>query len=92
MKIQTIALAAALVLGGSAFAATSASTTGKTHHVTSVKHVKHVAKAGKHHHHHMARRADRHHDMTARNVTTDINSGSRETRMGDALQKFRSHS
>ena len=91
MKIQTIALAAALALGGSAFAATSASSNGKPHHATAGKHVKHVAKAGKHHHH-MARRADRHNDMTTRNVTTDINSGSRETRMGDALQKFRSHS
>ena len=90
MKIQTIALAAALALGGSAFAATSATPTGKTHHAKTGTHVKHASRMSKHH---VAHRTSIHHkEMTARNVSTDINSGSRETRMGDALQKFRSHS
>ena len=93
MKIQTIAFAAALALGGSAFAATSASSSGKTHHATAGKHVKHVKHASRMSKHHMAYRASAHHqEMTAGNVSTDIHSSSRETRMGDALQKFRSHS
>jgi hypothetical protein len=106
MKIHTLALAAALTFAGAVFAAPSdtatapvnpAATTAPARHAArhlhrtvrhaSVKHHKIVAM--KHHHAtHMAR----HHGAreTTASASTDVNAGSRDARMEQALQKFRS--
>ena len=108
MKFQTLALAAALAFGGAAIAAPNDTGTSpartKLSHSVKVKHhatkhaVRHHAKAVRHaarKQHHKAVKVSRHHQMhdRAASIPTDVNSGSRETRMDEALRKFRtSHS
>ena len=104
MKFQTLVIAAALSLAGAAFAAPKnvdavpvnpQATHSVKHHVT--RH------AVRHHHHAMHRTAMKHHKgmrMARRahdrdygsSVQTDVTSTSREGRMDQALQKFRTHS
>ena len=102
MKFQTIALAAALTFGAAAAIAmpNDAMATpavkhhstkhamkhhGKVHHVAKVhhKHVKHVKHAARHHRAHMV--------STSRNDNSNpMSNVSREERMQQSLQKFRS--
>lgn len=102
MKFHTLALAAALAFGGAAFAAdtTMAPVSPDTTHVVKVK--PHATRhAVRHHHtavrhvavkHHKAAHLARHHGMHehSASVRTDVNGGSRDGRMDEALQKFRS--
>lgn len=102
MKFHTLALAAALAFGGAAFAADTAMApvSPDTTHVVKVK--PHATRHAARHHrkavrhvavkHHKAMRLARHHAMheQSASVRTDVNGGSRDARMDEALQKFRS--
>ncbi|MDQ6882425.1 MAG: hypothetical protein M3150_10055 [Pseudomonadota bacterium] len=98
MKIGTIALAAVLALGGSAFAATgskasSASSAAGSHSSTT----RHAAGKSMKHHASGMRHASRHQRDAITTTTSGagaeaVGSTSREARMDQALQKFRSHS
>ena len=104
MKFRTLALAAALAFGGAAFAAPSdtamAPVSPDTTHVVKVK--PHASRHAVLHHqnavrhvavkHHKNVHLARHHAMHERSasVRTDVNGGSRDGRMDEALQKFRS--
>ena len=104
MKVHTLALAAALAFGGAAFAAPNDTVNSPTAHEFShsvkARHqakthaVRHHTKAVRHaaKHHKAMHTAKRQHmrDHSA-SVQTDVNSGSREARMEEALRKFRSH-
>lgn len=102
MKFHTLALAAALAFGGAAFAAdtTMAPVSPDTTHVVKVKPhasrhaVRHHRKAERHVavKHHKGVHLARHHAMHehSASVRTDGNGGSRDARMEEALQKFRS--
>ena len=100
MKFHTLALAAALVFGGAAFAAPNATAMAPvnrdTTHVVKVK--PHMTKHAVRHHHKAVRHAaTKHHKSVhqtmheqAVSVRSDVNSGNRGARMDEALQKFRS--
>lgn len=107
MKFQTLALAAALAFGGAAIAAPNDTAKSPTSpnltHSVKVKH--HATKHAVRHHTQAVRHAAKkqrkaikvakHHHMQERSASlrTDVNSGSREGRMDEALRKFRtSHS
>ena len=100
MKFQTIALAAALSFGAAAAIAMPQDATspavvkhhstkhamkhhGKVHHVAMVRH-QHVKHAGRHHAAHMASTSRYDNDGAMSNV-------SREERMQQSLQKYRSN-
>jgi Spy/CpxP family protein refolding chaperone len=104
MKFHTFALAAALAFSGAAFAAPKntamAPVSPDTTHVVKVKPhatrhaVRHQHKAVRHvaaKHHKSVHQARQHamHERSA-SVRTDVNGGSRDARMDEALQKFRS--
>jgi Spy/CpxP family protein refolding chaperone len=104
MKFHTLALAAALAFSGAAFAAPKntamAPVSPDTTHVVKVKPhatrhaVRHQHKAVRHvaaKHHKSVHQARQHamHERSA-SVRTDVNGGSRDARMDEALQKFRS--
>lgn len=104
MKFHTLALAAALAFGGAAFAAPNdtAKSTSAHEFSHSVKAKRHAVKHAARHHTKAVRHAAKHHKAmhTAKrqhmrdhsaSVQTDVNSGSREARMEEALRKFRSH-
>ena len=106
MKFRTLALAAALAFGGAAIAApndtakirggSELSHTVKVKHHHATKHaVRHHNKAVRHavKKHHKARHIAKRHHMHnhSASVQTDMNYTSREARMQQALQKFRSH-
>ncbi|MBC7437301.1 MAG: hypothetical protein H7332_14690 [Bdellovibrionales bacterium] len=104
MKFHNLALAAALVFGGAAFAAPNATAMAPvnrdTTHVVKVK--PHMTKHAVRQHHKAVRHAatkhhkgvhlTRHQTMHehAASVRSDVNSGNRGARMDEALQKFRS--
>lgn len=107
MKFRTLALAAALAFGGAAIAApndtakirggSELSHTVKVKHHHATKHVvRHHNKAVRHavKKHHKARHVAKRHHMHnhSASVQPDMNNTSREARMQQALQKFRSHS
>ena len=88
MKFHTLALAAAMTFAGAAFAAPMHKAVHHAHHMhhASMKHHKMVATK-----HHRAMHLARHHEMreTTASVRTDVNAGSRDGRMDQALQKYR---
>ena len=99
MKFKTIVLAAALAFGGAAAIAMPADTGmrthkthvkhhvmkhhGKVHHVAMVRH-HHVKHAGRHHPAHMA-------SISRHDAYAPMTNASREERMQQSLQKFRSN-
>ena len=104
MKFQTLVIAAALSLAGAAFAApknvgavpvnTQAVHT-TMHHATrhAVRHHHHAIHRTAMKHHKGMRIAHRGHDRDyGTSVQTDVTNTSREGRMDQALQKFRTHS
>lgn len=106
MKFQILALAAALAFGGAAFAADTsvAPVSPDSTHVVKVKPhaTRHATRHAARHHrkvvrhvavkHQKAAHLARHHAMheQSASVRTDVNGGSRDARMDEALQKFRS--
>ena len=103
MKFQTLVIAAALSLAGAAFAAPKNLDTVPVHrHVTHTTMHHATRHAVRHHHHAIHRTAMKHHRGThmahrgqdrayGTSDQTDVTSTSREGRMDQALQKFRTH-
>ena len=102
MKFRTLLIAASLVVGAGAFAATpndTAKTPAKTgsvvkhsvkHAKVHARHVKHVAKREMHKERVALQRHDRHHAQhTAAVPQTSVTDQSRESRMDQALSNFR---
>ena len=102
MKFQTLVIAAALSLAGAAFAAPKNLDTVPVHrHVTHTT-MHHATRHAVRHHHAIHRTAMKHHRGThmahrgqdrayGTSVQNDVTSTSREGRMDQALQKFRTH-
>ena len=85
MKFSTIALAAVLAIGGNAFAATHSNNSSTKHAVKGQKHHTHAVRHARHHQRDMT--------TTTRGAGAEpVASTSREGRIDQALQKFRSHS
>jgi hypothetical protein len=90
MKVRTLALAAALALGGAAFAAPndSAKAPASPDPTNTVK-LKHTATTHAVRHHARVAKREAMRERSA-SLQTDLNSSSREARMDEALRSFRS--